>query len=403
MLFVFLFPLMDINLGNPIFRDIMLLLVSFLMILGTLYVYFRLRTSTFRRVRHLLEERVEVKTKQLSEKNLELEKLSLVASKTDNAVIIADDSGKIEWVNDGFIRMTGLSQNIIGKRVSDLHVYDDIQNVIAETRAGRHSRIFESHLKSDSDSNREGNDMWISTTLTPIFDEDQKLRKLVFVDTDITESKKMGNQIVASLKEKDLLLKEIHHRVKNNLQIIISLLNLQSGYIKDEETLKAVREGQNRVRSMALVHEKFYQSDELGEIDFKEYTVKLCSFLKQSYADQDAPITISVEAEGIGFDMDTAMPCGLLITEIVSNALKYGFPDHQEGEIKIRFSKPQDKKVQMTISDNGIGLPADFDIEKSESLGMQLIIALTSQLDGELKFSGGSGTKFSITFTYPRN
>ncbi|MEO8086585.1 MAG: histidine kinase dimerization/phosphoacceptor domain -containing protein [Bacteroidota bacterium] len=389
--------ILEVNLNNPIFRDIMLLLVSFLMILGTLYVYFRLRTSTFRRVRHLLEERVEVKTKQLSEKNLELEKLSLVASKTDNSVIIADDSGKIEWVNDGFMRMTGLSKNIIGKGVHDLHVYENINNIIEETRAGKHSRIFESHLKSDN-----GTDRWISSTLTPIFDDNQTLRKLLFVDTDITESKKMGNLIVASLKEKDLLLKEIHHRVKNNLQIIISLLNLQSGYIKDEETLKAVREGQNRVRSMALVHEKFYQSEELGEINFQEYTEKLCHFLKQSYAGQDAPIAIHVDAEGIGFDMDTAMPCGLLITEIVSNSLKYGFPNHRQGEINIEFRKVPEKKMMMTIADNGIGLPNGFDIEKSESLGMQLIIALTSQLDGELKFSGESGTRFSITFTYPK-
>lgn len=389
--------LLDVNLTNPIFRDIMLLLVSFLMILGTLYVYFRLRTSSFRRVRHLLEERVEVKTKQLSQKNLELEKLSLVASKTDNSVIIADDTGRIEWVNDGFTRMTGISKNIIGKAIHDLHVYENISNIIKETHEGKHSRIFESHLKSEN-----GKDRWISSTLTPIFDEERRLRKLVFVDTDITESKKMENQIVASLKEKDLLLKEIHHRVKNNLQIIISLLNLQSGYIKDEETLKAVREGQNRVRSMALVHEKFYQSEELGEIDFKEYTEKLCTFLKQSYSSQDAPITITVDANGIGFDMDTAMPCGLLITEIVSNSLKYGFPGNREGEIRIEFSKVAEKKVRMTISDNGIGLPHDFDIEKSESLGMQLIIALTSQLDGELKFSGESGTNFSVTFTYPK-
>lgn len=398
MLLFLLSHLLEINLNSPIFRDIMLLLVSFLMVLGTLYVYFRLRTSTFRRVRHLLEERVEVKTKQLSQKNLELEKLSLVASKTDNAVIIADDSGKIEWVNDGFIRMTGLSQNIIGKGVNDLHVYENINTIIAETRTGKHSRIFESHVKSE-----DGKDRWISSTLTPIFDDNQRLRKLLFVDTDITESKKMANQIVASLKEKDLLLKEIHHRVKNNLQIIISLLNLQSGYIKDEETLKAVREGQNRVRSMALVHEKFYQSDELGEIDFKEYTDKLCYFLKQSYAVQDAPISITVNAEGIGFDMDTAMPCGLLITEIVSNSLKYGFPDHREGKINIDFKKVPEKKVMMTISDNGIGLPFGFEIEKSESLGMQLIIALTSQLDGEVIYSGENGTKFSITFTYPKS
>ena len=398
MLFLIRLFLLDVGLNNPIFRDIMLLLVSFLMVLGTLYVYFKLRTSTFRRVRHLLEERVEVKTRQLSEKNLELEKLSLVASKTDNAVIIADDNGKIEWVNDGFMRMTGLSQNIIGKRVNDLHVYENIDHEIEETKTGKHSRIFESHLKTDN-----GTDKWISSTLTPIFDDAQHLRKLLFVDTDITESKKMENQIVASLKEKDLLLKEIHHRVKNNLQIIISLLNLQSGYIKDEETLKAVREGQNRVRSMALVHEKFYQSDELGEIDFKEYSEKLCHFLKQSYSSQDAPISISVEAEGIGFDMDTAMPCGLLITEIVSNSLKYAFPHHREGKISVEFKKVPEKKVQMTISDNGIGLPPGFDIAKSESLGMQLIIALTSQLDGELKYTHENGTTFSVTFTYPKS
>ncbi len=397
---MFLFLLtsfLEVNVSNPIFRDIMLLIVSFLMILGTLYVYFRLRTGTFRRVRHLLEERVEVKTKQLSEKNLELEKLSIVASKTDNSVIIADENGKIEWINDGFMRMTGLTQHIIGKKITDLHVYENVEQVLAETRSGKHSRIFESHLQNNNDS-----DMWISSTLTPIYDDDERLKKLVFVDTDITESKKMEKQIIASLKEKDLLLKEIHHRVKNNLQIIISLLNLQTGYIKDEETLKAVREGQNRVRSMALVHEKFYQSEELGEINFKEYTEKLCGFLKQSYGNNDDPVTIAVEADDVSFDMDTAMPCGLLITEIVSNSFKYAFPNHREGEIKIEFIKLPEKKVQVNISDNGIGLPPGFEIEKSDSLGMQLIIALTSQLDGELKFSQEKGTMFSVTFGYPK-
>src|SRR5204862_2821523 len=129
--------------------------------------------------------------------------------------------------------------------------------------------------------------LWISSTLTPIYDEDGLLKKLVVVDTDITAGKNMQGQIEHSLKEKDVLLKEIHHRVKNNLQIIISLLNLQTGYVKDEETLKAVREGQNRVRSMALVHEKFYQADQLAEIDFGDYTEKLCHFLRQSYGDEE--------------------------------------------------------------------------------------------------------------------
>jgi PAS domain S-box-containing protein len=262
---------------NPVFRDVAILIILFLMVIGTLFVYFRLRTGTLRRVRHLLQERVDIKTRQLTQKNVELEKLSLVASKTDNSVLIADEKGKIEWVNDGFFRMTGAPKEVVGKNISSIQVYKDIEKVVKEVAEERHSKIFESHLH-----NKDGKEVWISSTVTPIFDDENLLKKFLFVDTDITESKKMGNQIVASLKEKDILLKEIHHRVKNNLQIIISLLNLQSGYVKDEQTLRTVKDGQNRVRAMALVHEKFYQADEIGEINFQDNSEKLSYSLRQS-------------------------------------------------------------------------------------------------------------------------
>jgi PAS domain S-box-containing protein len=384
--------------ANPILRDLSLLLISFVLILGTLYVYFRLRAGTFRRTRKLLQERVEVKTKQLSTKNLELEKLSLVASKTDNSVIIADHSGKIEWVNDGFTRMTGQSKEILGRGIEEIGVYQNVDKVISDAIIEKHSKIFESHVKRS-----DGKEMWISSTLTPIFEHGDTLKKLVFVDTDITESKKMEQQIIASLKEKDVLLKEIHHRVKNNLQIIISLLNLQSGYIKDEETLKAVREGQNRVRSMALVHEKFYQADELAEIDFGDYTEKLVHFLRQSYGDDNTNVEFSVRTDGVTLDMDHAMPCGMLVTEIVSNSLKYAFPNHRPGKIDIEMKKYPGKKIMFSISDNGIGLPANFDIDHSDTLGMQLIGALAKQVDGEVMVSSKNGAKFSVTFTYPKS
>ena len=159
------------------------------------------------------------------------------------------------------------------------------------------------------------------------------MKKLVVVGTDITISKDLQKQIEASLREKDVLLKEIHHRVKNNLQIIISLLNLQTGYIKDEATLKAVKDGQNRVRSMALVHEKFYQSDELTEINFAEYIDKLCHFLYQSYGDKTNRIDLQIVGDGITLDMDTAMPCGLLVNEKVSNAYKYAFPGQDQVDL----------------------------------------------------------------------
>ena len=382
---------------TPFWRDVWLIIISFLMFIGKLYIYFRLRSSNFRRVRRLLEERVEVKTKQLTEKNLELEKLSLVASRTDNAVLIASPDGTIEWVNDGFIQLMGMpKEKLLNNNLSEINVYTNINNEIREAITNQHSRIFESNVTTHNIEN-----LWISSTLTPIYDEEGILKKLVVVDSDITAGKKMQKQIETSLKVKDVLLKEIHHRVKNNLQIIISLLNLQTGYIKDEVTLKAVKDGQSRVRSMALVHEKFYQSDELSEIDFAEYIEKLCHFIYQSYGDKTDRVRLQISGDKIGLDMDTAMPCGLLVNEIVSNSYKYAFPNQEKGTIQIDFKKI-DNKIILLIQDNGVGFPEEYDLERGESLGMQLIQALTSQLDGELVVSRENGTSFKISFPYPK-
>src|SRR5204862_277638 len=166
--------------------------------------------------------------------------------------------------------------------VAATKIYQNTEQILDTVKREKRSKIIQSSFEKNG-----SHKIWINSTVTPIYDEKDELRKFLFIDADITESKKMEDQIIASLKEKEVLLKEIHHRVKNNLQIIISLLNLQSGYVKDENTLKTVREGQNRVRSMALVHEKFYQADQLAEIDFGDYTEKLCHFLRQSYGDEE--------------------------------------------------------------------------------------------------------------------
>lgn len=382
---------------TPFWRDLVLIIIGFLLFLGTIYIYFRLRSSTFRRVRKLLEERVTVKTQQLVEKNLVLEKLSIVASQTDNAVLIADINGEIEWVNDGFIRMIGMpKEKVLGRRIGEISVYTDIDREMRLAIEEKRSRIFESNVTTHHLEN-----IWISTTLTPIYDEAGFLKKIVLVDADITAGKIMQEQIAESLKEKEVLLKEIHHRVKNNLQIIISLLNLQSGYIKDETTLKAVQDGQNRVRSMALVHEKFYQAEELSEIDFGEYLEKLTQYIYQSYGDKTDRIKLSIEAERVGLDMDTAMPCGLLVNEIVSNAYKYAFPEERSGTILLKLFR-KEGRVFISIKDNGVGFAPGFSVEGSESLGMQLIQALTAQLDGDLRVDTESGAEFEISFVYPR-
>ena len=275
-------------------------------------------------------------------------------------------------------------------------MYTNVDNEINEAIKNQHSRIFESSVTTYNVQN-----VWISSTLTPIYDEDGSLKKLVVVDADITAGKKMQQQIESSLKEKDVLLKEIHHRVKNNLQIIISLLNLQSGYIKDEVTLKAVKDGQSRVRSMALVHERFYQSDTISEIDFSDYIKKLCQYIFQSYGDKTERIDVQIVGDNVSLDMDTAMPCGLLINEIVSNAYKYAFPGQLSGRILIEL-KRLNNRIFIKVQDNGVGFPEEYDLAKSESLGMQLIQALTSQLDGELKVSRENGTSFEISFIYPK-
>jgi two-component system, sensor histidine kinase PdtaS len=366
----------------------------------TIYLYIKLRTKNYERERILLEEKVSVRTKQLIEQNVELEKLSIVASRTDNAVMIIGADEKIEWSNTAFSRMRENEnvsvREITGKKISETDFYPDIRKNLDECLSQKKSVRFESSIANPLGQNR-----WVSSLLTPIFEENI-LKKFVIVDTDISPNKELEEKLKSSLHEKEILLKEIHHRVKNNLQIIISLLNLQSGYIHDEETLRAVKEGENRVRAMALVHEKFYQVEGISEIDFAEYVEKLCQYIFQSFPEAAHRVHLTVESDNVAFDLDTAMPCGLLINEIVSNSLKYAFPDGQEGKIIIRLEISGENKIRITVQDNGKGIPEEFDLKNPTTLGLQLIDALTSQLNGDVEMHRNGGTVFNITFTYPR-
>jgi PAS domain S-box-containing protein len=204
-------------------------------------------------------------------------------------------------------------------------------------------------------------------------------------------------KIESSLKEKEVLLKEIHHRVKNNLQIISSLLNLQSGYIKDKESIEIFKESQNRVRSMALIHEKLYQSKDMSQIDFSEYVSELVSNLFSSYSLNSALITLHQDINNIMLEIDLAINLGLIINELVSNAFKHGFPSGRKGNLYISMKKDE-QKYELTIEDDGIGFSSEIDFRKTESLGLQLIITLVEQIGGEIFLFTDNGSKFVIKF-----
>ena len=202
-------------------------------------------------------------------------------------------------------------------------------------------------------------------------------------------------QLSKNLKEKEVLLREVHHRVKNNLQIIISLLNLQSRYITDETTLSAFRESQNRVRAMALVHEKLYGSADLATIDLDNYIRFLGNNLVQFYGIQGKNITLTIDIHDIFLAIDTAIPFGLMINELISNSLKYAFPNGRKGEISIAIHR-QDHTLTILFRDNGVGIPEDLDWRNARSMGLQLVTALVDQLDGTIELDRTAGTRFTM-------
>jgi len=217
------------------------------------------------------------------------------------------------------------------------------------------------------------------------------------VSRDITKRVEMEEEIQQSLHEKEMLLKEIHHRVKNNLMIISSLLNLQSRYIKDKEALGIFKESQSRANSMALIHERLYRSTDLKRINFGDYIRTLSKDLFHTYADGSGRINLDIDVEDVTMDINTSIPLGLILNELVSNALKHGFPDGKSGDITVDF-KLIDDQYQLKIGDTGIAFPEDIDYRNTDSLGLQLVNSLTRQIDGQIELDTSNGTEFCIKF-----
>lgn len=225
----------------------------------------------------------------------------------------------------------------------------------------------------------------------------EKLEQLVLKRTQ--ELMQANEQLLESLHEKETLLKEIHHRVKNNMQVVSSILKLQARKIQDKELATIFEESQNRIMAMALIHEKIYRSENLSQINFGDYIKELALRLFSFYNVSKEKIGLKVEAGDVLLDVETAIPCGLIVNELVSNCLKHGFPDKRTGEIQIGFKLAANNILQLTTSDSGVGIPDDIDFRNTESLGLHLVTMLVEdQLDGKITLDRTSGTEFNIRF-----
>ena len=220
---------------------------------------------------------------------------------------------------------------------------------------------------------------------------------------DITERKRAEQALRDALAEKTTLLKEVHHRVKNNLQIVSSLLSLQANQVQNQEVLDLLSVTRNRVRAMALLHESLYQSKNLAQIDLPNYVRSLCDQLLRATGHGGGRIALEsqVENDKIALGLDQAVPCGLVINELVTNALKHAFPGDRRGRIQVKLESPAPQTVRLTVADDGIGLPATLEPDQAASLGLQLVTMLTKQLHGTVTFERGLGTTVQILFPIP--
>ncbi|MDY6903180.1 MAG: sensor histidine kinase [Thermodesulfobacteriota bacterium] len=214
------------------------------------------------------------------------------------------------------------------------------------------------------------------------------------------ELRRQKDELAVSLAEKEILLREIHHRVKNNLQIISSLLGLQANAFQDQQAKALFSESRNRIKTMATVHELLYQSDSLARVDFGKYIKNLTGYLWRAY-ECGGMVTLQMDtASEMFLDIDQAVPCGLILNELVSNSLKYAFPEGKTGEVKIVFKKNSDNSYVLSVFDNGVGFPAQFDIhEDRETLGLRLVSRLVDQLEGQLSIETNPGARFTIRFS----
>ncbi|MFZ2955952.1 MAG: CHASE domain-containing protein [Candidatus Ozemobacteraceae bacterium] len=318
---------------------------------------------------------------------------SLIEASPDPMVTINTD-GLITDVNTATERVTGiLREKLIG---SDFTSYFSDP---AKAENG-YQQVFDLGIVTNyplTIRHTSGKRCDVMYNATLYRDESGQVAGIFATARDITEHKRTEEEIARSLKEKEVLLKEIHHRVKNNMQVIYSLLNLQARNTVDLAARALLEESRDRVNTMAMVHEKLYQTKDLSHIDFREYLQSLVNAIATTYMRQDVSVLVSMES--VTFDINIGIPCGLIVNELVSNSLKYAFPAGRKGTIMVGITPKGPKTFVLTVADDGVGFPEHLDFRNTTSLGLQLVNVLAGQIDGTIELSREEGTTFSINFS----
>ncbi|MDA8090081.1 MAG: PAS domain S-box protein [Nitrospiraceae bacterium] len=243
----------------------------------------------------------------------------------------------------------------------------------------------------------KGRSLWLETNAVPFFNEKGDIAGMLGISRDITAKKLSTEALESSLREKETLLRELYHRTKNNMQVISSLISLQSSSVSDERILQMFDDTKNRIRAMALVHEKLYQSRDLSSVNMKEYLTELANVLLESHMQRDGKVALKIDADDIPLPIDVITPCGLIMNELISNSLKYAF-NEGSGEIRISFHQTGDGQMELIYGDNGPGLKS-ADLKNMKTLGLKLVNSLvTKQLGGKIEIVPGNGTEFRIRF-----
>lgn len=319
------------------------------------------------------------------------EKFRSLVENSPIIIITTDINEKITFIN-----FTGIGysrEDIVGKSVYDFILPEHIENVRHYHRNVFTTKSIQTYETESANSKNEK--VWYQSHVGPIL-IDGEVNGLTIFTRDITNRKIAEKKIEQSLKEKEVLLNEVHHRVKNNLQIISSILNLQKTKITDKETLDIINDSQDRIKSMSIIHELLYQTKDFSKINFSAYISKIATNLVNSYS-KNNNVELILKADPVYLNLDTSIPCGLIVNELVTNALKYAFNEVKKGKLKINLKQTKNE-IRLNISDNGKGIPKSINYKKTQSLGMQLVMALLDQIEGEITLDNTRGASYTILF-----